>query len=86
MEKHRGKKRYGIDLETAQHHLDEWLEAELEVTTHQSYQMGNKSLTMADLDKIGNRIDYWRNRVEQLKIQEATGGRGRITRVVPRDY
>lgn len=82
----RERKCYGITLERAQKHLDEWMEAELEVTTHQSYKLGSKTLTLADLDMIGKRIAYWEGKVEQLKAQEASGGRNRMYRAVPRDF
>lgn len=82
----RRKRKYGISLEDAQKHLDEWLEAELKVTTHQSYQLGGKSLTMADLGKIRETIDYWDNKVAELEALEQSGGRGRMYRIVPRDY
>lgn len=80
------KKTYGITLEIAQRHLDEWLEAELEVTTHQSYKLGSKSLTLADLDMIGNRIKYWQEQVAQLQVVASSGGRNRMYRGVPRDF
>ena len=67
------KRVYGITLEIAQKHLDEWLEAELEITTHQSYTLGSKSLTMADLS-------------EELQRQQEAGGRNRAYIAVPRDY
>lgn len=80
------KRTYGITLDVAQRHLDEWLEAELEVTTHQSYQLGSKSLTLADLDMIGNRIKYWQEQVAELQVEAECGGRNRIYRAVPRDF
>lgn len=79
------KQKYGISLSSAQKHLHEWMEAELQVTTHQSYQLGSKNLTMADLDAIRRTIDYWSQQVEKLKRQES-GGRNRVIRVIPRDY
>lgn len=75
----------GIDLKTAQEHLDQWLEAELELTTHQSYQIGKRSLTLADLDMVGERITYWSGMVEMLK-RRTTSGRNRTYEVIPRDY
>ena len=39
----------GITLKIAKKHLNAWLEAELEVTTNQSYTIGSRSLTRADL-------------------------------------
>lgn len=79
------KKVYGITLDIAQHHLEEWLEAELEITTHQSYTLGSKTLTMADLSQVRNMIRYWSDKVEELKVAAESGGRNRAYRVVPRD-
>ena len=85
----RGKKEqervYGITLETAQKHLDEWLEAELEITTHQSYKLGGQTLTMAELYQVRAEIEYWSEKVEKLKAREAKGGRNRIYYGVPLD-
>jgi hypothetical protein len=72
-------------LEIARKHLEAWLSAELEVTTHQSYTIGSRSLTKADLSEIGERIKYWTNEVSRLENIEARGGRNRVFRVVPRD-
>lgn len=80
------KRVYGITLEIAQKHLDEWLEAELEITTHQSYTLGSKSLTMADLSQVRLAIQYWSGKVEELQRQQETGGRNRAYIAVPRDY
>lgn len=76
----------GITLEIARKHLEDWLEAELEITTHQSYRLGNESLTMADLDMVGRRIEYWRQMVARLEKMEQSRGRNRIYHVVPRDF
>lgn len=76
----------GVTLEIARKHLEEWLEAELEITTHQSYRLGNESKTMADLDMVGRRIEYWRQMVAKLEKMERSRGRNRIYHVVPRDY
>lgn len=76
---------YGITLETAKKHLDAWLTAELEVTTHQSYTIGSRSLTKANLAEIRKEIDYWKNEVAQLDNAEKRGGRNRVFRAVPRD-
>ena len=76
----------GVTLEIARKHLEEWLEAELEITTHQSYRLGNESKTMADQDMVGRRIEYWRQMVAKLEKMERSRGRNRIYHVVPRDY
>lgn len=75
----------GITLETAQKHLDAWLEAELTVTTGQSYTIGSRVLTRANLTEIRNAIDYWNKKVIVLENKKTAGGRNRVQRVVPRD-
>lgn len=75
----------GITLETAQKHLDAWLEAELTVTTGQSYTIGSRVLTRANLTEIRNAIDYWNKKVIALENAKKAGGRNRVRRVVPRD-
>lgn len=75
----------GISLEIAKKHLSAWLEAELEVTTHQSYTIGSRSLTKADLADIRQQIGFWKNEVERLENIGKRGGRNRVLRVVPRD-
>ena len=73
----------GITLETAQSQLDAGLEAERKVTHGQSYQIGNRMLTYADVTQIGKRIEYWSNKVEELSRKKA--GRNRMYHFVPRD-
>ena len=75
----------GISLEVAKKHLDAWLTAELEVTTHQSYTIGSRSLTKANLSEIRKEIEYWTNEVARLENIEKRGGRNRVYRAVPRD-
>lgn len=75
----------GISLEIAKKHLDAWLTAELEVTTHQSYTIGSRSLTKANLSEIRQQIEYWGNQVARLENIEKRGGRNRVFRAVPRD-
>ena len=75
----------GITLETAQRHLNAWLEAEIAVTNAQSYTIGSRTLTRADLAEIGERIKYWNGLVNQLENAKKYGGRNRTTRIMPRD-
>lgn len=75
----------GISLEIAKKHLDAWLTAELEVTTHQSYTIGSRSLTKANLSEIRKQIEYWNDQVARLENIEKRGGRNRVFRAVPRD-
>lgn len=75
----------GISIEIAKKHLDAWLTAELEVTTHQSYTIGSRSLTKANLSEIRKQIEYWSDQVARLENIEKRGGRNRVYRAVPRD-
>lgn len=72
-------------LDIAKKHLDAWLTAELEVTTHQSYTIGSRSLTKANLSEIRKEIDYWKNEVARLENIEKRGGRNHVFRAIPRD-
>ena len=75
----------GVTLEIAKKHLDAWLSAELEVTTHQSYTIGSRSLTKANLSEIRKQIQFWENEVARLENISKRGGRNRVFRAVPRD-
>lgn len=75
----------GITLEKASMHLDAWLEAELELTTHQSYTIGSRTLTKADLGEVRKQIEYWNNWVLKLNNASKNKGRNRVMRAVPRD-
>lgn len=79
------KRQYGITLDQAQDHLDEWLEAEYALTTHQSYRLRDQTLTLADLDSVRRNIEYWNGKVNELLASEQSGSRNRIYRAVPKD-
>ena len=72
-----------ISLDEAKETLRIWLEAERAVATGQSYKIGSRSLTRANLSEIAERIKFWRNEVEKLE----SGRRGtRVMRIVPMDF
>lgn len=75
----------GITLETAQAHLDAWIEAELSVVNGQSYTIGTRTLQRANLSEIRNQITYWNGMVSKLTNIANGKGRNRVIRVVPRD-
>ena len=75
----------GITLETAQKHLDAWLEAEMQVTNAQSYTIGSRTLTKANLTEIRNAIEYWQQKVTILENLKKNNGRSRVKRFVPLD-
>lgn len=75
----------GITLTDAQKHLDIWLEAETEIATSQSYTIGTRSLTRANLKEVREQIKFWQNKVAQLENEAVNKGRNRVYRAVPRD-
>lgn len=74
-----------IELERAKKHLDMWLEAESEVAVNQSYTIGGKTFTRADLGQIRKEIEFWANKVAALENLAKKKGRNRVFRIVPRD-
>lgn len=72
----------GITLKDAEKHLKAWLTAELELTSHQSYKIGTRMLTKADLNAVREQIKYWEKKVQQL---QSGRGRNKVYRCVPRD-
>jgi hypothetical protein len=74
-----------ITLQQAQKHLNAWLKAELEISISQSYRIGTRTLTRADLNEVRNQIKFWMDKVTELENASKRGGRNRIMRAVPRD-
>ncbi|AOZ91638.1 DUF6148 family protein [Paenibacillus crassostreae] len=75
-----------ITLETANEHLNAWLAAELAVTTGQSYKIGSRELTRANLMQIRERINFWRKEADTLgKKQNGSKLPSRVRRYVPID-
>lgn len=56
----------GITLAQAEARLAEYLTAEERVLAGQSYSIGQRSLTRADLGEIQNGISIWDARVQRL--------------------
>lgn len=56
----------GIELATAQTHLDLWLAADLAVADAQDYTIAGRSLTMADAEDIRKNITHWNSEVKRL--------------------
>lgn len=74
-----------ITLERAKIHLEAWLDAELAISTGQSYTIGSRSLTRANLSEVRKQIDYWRNKVAELEITVSGRKVHRNKRFIPRD-
>ena len=65
--------------------LNTWLAAEEAVATGQSYQIGNRMLTRADLKQIREQMEYWAGKLAQAEAEEKSGSRNRAYRAVIRD-
>lgn len=65
----------GFTLAQAQQQLDRYMAAETAVLTGQSYTIGDRQLTRANLKAIQDGIVLWNDRVQDLT--RATSGRGR---------
>ena len=72
-----------ISKETAQRHLDMWLEAA--VSTGQSYQIEQMVLTRASLKQIRESIAFWEKKVAEAEAEERGRGRNRIYHFSPHD-
>jgi hypothetical protein len=62
-----------------------YYEAEMAVLTGQSYTIGTRSLTRANLSEIRKAILELEKRVEELKSLGAGKGRRKAYRITPRD-
>ena len=51
----------------------------------QSYQIGTRMLTRADLKQIRAQMEYWAAKLAEAEAAETTGGRYRLYHFVPRD-
>lgn len=71
--------------ELCQQKLSTWLAAEEAVATGQSYQIGSRMLTRADLKQIRSEMEYWAEKLAQAEAEEKSGGRNRAYRAVIRD-
>ena len=65
--------------------LQTWLAAEEAVATGQSYQIGSRMLSRADLKAIREELEFWGEKLATAEAEERYGGRNRAFRIVPRD-
>lgn len=71
-----------MNLNRAKKHLEAWYNAELSISTGQSYRIGTRQLTRANLSEVRKQIAYWKREISKL---EGRGSR-RVYRAVPRDF
>lgn len=65
--------------------LNTWLAAEEAIATGQSYQIGTRMLTRANLKQVREQMEYWAGKLAEAEAEEKRGGRNRIYRVIPMD-
>lgn len=70
-------------LQEARQYLQIWIDASLAVATGQSYKIGRRELTRANLSEIKKQIDFWRSEVARLESGRSAGMK--ILRPIPRD-
>ena len=71
-----------ISIEEARSTLKMWLYAERAVATGQSYKIGTRSLTRANLADIRESIKFWRQEIARLEAKQSGAS---VFRAVPRD-
>ena len=71
-----------ISIEEARSTLKMWIDAERAVATGQSYKIGTRSLTRANLADIRESIQFWRREIDRLEAKRIGA---RVFRGVPRD-
>lgn len=74
-----------LDKQTCQKMLDEYLKAETAVLSSQSYTIGGRTLSRANLAEIQKGVELWSERLNSATRRELTGGRLFCRRVIPRD-
>ena len=65
--------------------LETWLAAEESIATGQSYQIGTRTLTRADLKQVREEMEYWAGKLAEAEAEETKGGRNRLYHAVLRD-
>lgn len=75
-----------ISEEIAKQHLEAWLEADIKVSQGQSYSLGSRTLTRANLKEIAERIKYWQSVLYKIQAKKkGKSSRRRAFGVIPRD-
>ncbi len=62
-----------------------WLAAEEAIATGQSYQIGTRNLTRADLKQVREELEYWAGKLAEAEAEDKSGGRNQMFHFVPRD-
>jgi len=60
--------------EICQKKLNTWLAAEEAIATGQSYQIGSRMLTRADLKQVREEMEYWAGKLAEAEAEDKHGG------------
>ena len=60
--------------EMCQKKLNTWLAAEEAIATGQSYQIGSRMLTRADLKQVREEMEYWAGKLAEAEQRISTAG------------
>ncbi len=71
----------GITLAVAEAKLTTWLNANDRIAAGQSYRIGERILTRADLGEVRKEIEYWQSWVEKLSANRGRT-RARLARPI----
>ena len=63
--------------------LNTWLAAEESVATGQSYQIGTRMLTRADLKQIREELEYWAQKLSEAAAFSSAAGATACTTLLP---
>lgn len=66
--------------EMCEKHLNIWLEADLKVAQGQSYTIGARTLTRANVSEIARNIELWAERLERVQGKHGP----KIIKFIPR--
>jgi len=73
-------------LEQYQKRLDAYYDAEMNILNGaQSYQIGTRTLTRADLKEVKDTIEYLERAIDIEKSKNAGKGRNKVIGIIPRD-
>ena len=71
----------GITLAQAEAKLQEYLDAESKILLGQSYMIGNRQMTRANLFQVREEREYWNRKV--IELSNAASGKGRSRTICP---
>lgn len=74
-----------FSVKLCQKKLNTWLAAEESIATGQSYQIGTRMLTRADLEDVRKEMEYWAGKLAEAEAEENSNGRNKTYRFVARD-